>query len=283
MKERSGFYLSFSITVILVSFLLSLDSCKKLENFPDDPIHEKDSTFLILHRGGGHSGAGRNTLEGAVHGMKVADGIELDIQMSQDNTPWLEHDSRIPACGGKEEACFINLRDHEIEERIGCGDFYTVRLEAVFIKAALYYPDTKIILDCKAWPPCGLSELNAIRSMKKMAREIIRLAQRYNLEDNIIVDSGVKSFLKEIDKNSTIETYYRSFSSLDKAARNARNVNADGLSLDQKRYHLTKLDVKMLNQKGFEVQLWTIDNKEELEETLAVKPQHVLTEVVMGR
>ena len=278
-KAKYFLFQSMVFSFVILIIISGLAGCKKLESFPDSPIDTNGETLIIMHRGGGFSGTGRNTLDGAIYGMSVADGIELDIQVSQDNTPWLEHDSRIEECGEKPKACFINLRDHEIEERISCGDFYTVRLEVIFDEASKNYPDAIIVLDCKAWAPCGLTELNAIRSMKKMGTEIIRLAKKYDLEDNIIIDSNVKSLLKVINRNSAIKTYYRSFSSLDKAARNAFDVDADGLSLDQNRFNLTAGDIQLLNRKGLEVQLWTMNDKEELNEVLNIKPQQVLTEV----
>ena len=115
-----------------------------------------------------------------------------------------------------------------------------------------------------------------------MGSEVIRLAKKYNLEDNIIVDSNVKALLKVISKDSDIKIYYRSFASLDKAARNAFDVGADGLSLDQNRFNLSGEDVQLINRKGLEVQLWTIDDKEELNGVLNLKPQQVLTEVNVG-
>ncbi len=278
-KARTIFIQSVAFLIIVQIILYGLPSCKKLESFPDSPINYTDSTKIIMHRGGGQSGAGRNTLDGAIYGMSVSDGIELDIQVSKDNTPWVEHNSRISECNKKPKKCFINLKDSEIEERINCGDFYTVKLESVFEEASKNYPDAIIVLDCKAWAPCGISELNPIHSMKKMGDEIIKLAKEYNLEDNIIIDSNVKPFLKEIKKKSEIKIYYRSFSSLDKAVRNAFDVNANGLSLDQNRFNLSIEDIQLLNQKGLKVQLWTIDNKDELKEILNLKPQQILTEV----
>lgn len=266
--------------LVFVAFFSGISGCKKLENFPDSPIENNGETLLIMHRGGGFSGTGRNTLEGAIHGMTVADGIEIDLQMSQDNTPWVEHESRIDECGGKDKSCFINLSDQEIEERIGCGDFYTVRLETILEEASKKFPNTIIVLDCKAWSPCGLSEMNSIRSMKKMGSEIINLAKKYNLEENIIIDSNVKQLLRVIERESSMKIYFRSFASLDKAARNAFDVHADGLSLDQNRYNLSKDDIELINQKGLEVQLWTINNEDQLNDALKLKPQQVLTEVI---
>lgn len=267
-------------TLVLVTFFSGISACKKLENFPDSPIENNGETLLIMHRGSGFSGTGRNTLEGAIHGMTVADGIEIDIQMSQNNTPWVEHESRIEQCGGKDKSCFIKLSDQEIEERIGCGDFYTVRLETILAEASKNFQKTIIVLDCKAWSPCGLSEMNSIRSMKKMGSEIINLAKKYNLEENIIVDSNVKPLLRVIERGSSIKIYYRSFASLDKAARNAFDVHADGLSLDQNRFNLSNDDIELINQKGLEVQLWTINDEDQLNNVLGLKPQQVLTEVI---
>jgi len=265
---------------MLFIFAFGLQACKKLESFPDNPIENEEETLLIMHRGGGFSGNGRNTLEGAIHGMTVADGIEIDIQMSQENTPWVEHESRIEECGVKDKSCFINLSDQEIEARIGCGNFYTVRLETILEEASKNFPNTLLVLDCKAWSPCGLSEMNAIRSMKKLGTEIINLARKYDLEKNIIIDSSVKPFLRVIERGSSIKIYYRSFASLDKAARNAFDVHADGLSLDQNRFNLNSADVDLLNQKGLEVQLWTINDEKQLRDILYLNPQKVLTEVI---
>jgi glycerophosphoryl diester phosphodiesterase len=277
-KQFTAYGIVFSL--VLVAYFLGVSACKKLENFPDSPIENNGKTLLIMHRGGGFSGAGRNTLDGAIHGMTVANGIEIDVQMSQDNTPWVEHESRIEECGGKDKTCFINLSDQEIEERIGCGDFYSVRLEAILQEASKNFPNSIIVVDCKAWSPCGLSELNSIRSMKKMGSEIINLAKKYNLEENIIIDSNVKPLLRVIDRGSSMKIYYRSFASLDKAVRNAFDVHADGLSLDQNRFNLSKDDIELVNQKGLEVQLWTINDEQQLNDVLELNPQQVLTEVI---
>lgn len=271
-----------SILAFLFGFLfiiLSLSNCKKLESFQDNPINGNEETFIIMHRGGGFSGEGRNTLAGAIYGMSVADGIELDVQFSQDNTIWIEHDSRIEACENHPKKCFINLSDAEIEDRISCGDFYTVRLEEIFEEASQNYPNTIIVLDCKSWAPCGISEMNSIRAMKEMGTKLIHLALKYDLEENIIVDSHVKPLLKVIKVSSGIKTFYRSFASLDKAARNAFDVYADGLSLDQDRYGLSMADIELINQKGLEVQLWTINDIESLNAVLGLKPQLVFSEV----
>jgi len=234
---------------------------------------------LIFHRGGGLSGEGRNTLVGALYGMGVAEGIELDIQISFDNTLWIRHDPKIAKCEDFSKACFAELKDSEIEERIGCGEFDAERLEPVFVEASANFPSTVLVLDCKAWTPCGVREINPIASMKKMGKEIIRMSESYGLVDNIIVDSEVKAILRKVKKNSNIKTFYRSFGSFEKATRGAFGVNADGVSLDQKRFEMTKSDIDLLHQKGLRVMLWTMDNETDLENAIEIQPDYVFTEL----
>ena len=54
-----------------------------------------------MHRGNGfNTDFIPNTLPAAEYGLSVMDGIELDIQISEDGTLWLDHDNEVHDCDG---------------------------------------------------------------------------------------------------------------------------------------------------------------------------------------
>jgi glycerophosphoryl diester phosphodiesterase len=254
--------------LILISLFFSLASCERVAYFPDKPIGEA-KTFILAHKGGGYFDKG-NTLEGCIHGFTSLDGIECDIQRSADNTLWLSHSSLTLPCNNFEEKCFGSLSDNtiiNIDSCLGKQINYT-RLEAIFSFMSTYYPQKYISLDVKAWTPCNVSGLNITRQMNQLAQEIIDLTVKYHLENHVMVESQTGDFLFYIKTNSDfIETYLTTYGDFELGVSRALDADFSGISFKYKfQEPIVKEQIDLIHRKGLKIQLWTVNNQNDLQE-----------------
>ena len=252
----------------LLMLSLFLVSCERVSYFPDKPIVEP-KTFLLAHKGGGYFDKG-NTLEGCIHGLTQLDGIECDIQRSADNTLWLSHSPLTLPCENSKEKCFASLTDNSIIEVDSClgKQFNYTQLETVFSYMSTHYPEKYISLDVKAWTPCDVSNVNITRQMNQLAQEIIDLTVKYHLENQVMVESQTGDFLFYIKSHSDfIETYLTTFGDFEMGISRALYAGFSGISFKYKfQEDIVREQIDLLHRKGLKIQLWTVNNSNDLQE-----------------
>lgn len=269
-----------SIYFIVIAIFFS---CSKTENFVITKLPEP-ATKILGHMG---SGSGNqlyeeDTFEGAKFGLSQLNGIELDLQISKSGTLWLGHNSALPDCSIYYAGCFSAFSDDELMKLDSClGNEITYsRLEEVFIFMAENYPEKHISLDVKAWFPCLIARLNTISQMNKIADEIVRLAIKYKLERNILVESATQSFLNRVrSKSKEIECYYMALDKFENAMELAAKNNYSGISYKFKtNENLTPELVETYRTKGLKLQLWTVNSAEAIQKALLLKPDYLQTD-----
>jgi glycerophosphoryl diester phosphodiesterase len=254
-------------------------SCDRMEYFPDQPI-ATEGTRMIAHRGGGLFDEG-NTLEACMYGLKMANGIEVDLQKSSDDDVWLSHSSLVAACGSFKESCFASIPSSTIiaiDTCLGNQINYT-RLEQVFAFMSANYPDKYISLDVKAWHPCGVSHINIIHEMNLLAKSIVALTVKYHLEDQVLVESEVGDFLYYIKThNDHIETYLASLGDFEIAISRALDSGFSGISFHYKFDEPINNElVDLMHRKGLKIQLWTVEAAD-LEEAKSLNVDFIQTD-----
>jgi glycerophosphoryl diester phosphodiesterase len=280
MKMSSGFH---SILVIL--FICFLYSCNKIHYYPDKEYSEVN-TLILAHRagGGGTSNLQENSLEAAKYGLSILDGIEVDIQLSKSRTLWLYHGAELPVCGGITYECFPEIFDNQIIELDSCnGDEYNfTKLEEIFAFMSLNYPDKHISLDVQPWYPCAFTSINIVGEMNVIADEVIRLTEKYNLQNCVMVESQTATFLDNIKKNSTgIESYLTSWGGPERAMLLALSAGYTGISVKFKPEYereVTAEDIYLMRKKGLKIQLWTVNSEEDIIEAVSIKPDYIQTD-----
>jgi glycerophosphoryl diester phosphodiesterase len=163
-------------------------------------------TYVLAHAGGGVFDTA-NTMEACMQGLSVYDGIEIDLQMSDDGTIWLGHDNYTKPCGIFAEECWHETTDariNEINSCLGTAMSYA-KLSSVFEYVRDNYPKSFISLDVKAWSPCGGGDLNVTRRMNHLARQIIQMVEEYGLQNRVMVESEVGDFLWYVKKTATLK------------------------------------------------------------------------------
>jgi glycerophosphoryl diester phosphodiesterase len=262
-----------------IVFLLILDSCERIEYFPDRPV-TFDKTRIIAHQGGGVFDAG-NTFEACKYGLENAEGIEVDIQRSSDNVLWLSHSSLTSSCGVLKETCFASVSNNTIiaiDSCLGNKINYT-QLETIFAYMSDHYPDKFISLDVKAWQPCDISNVNVIRQMNQMAQVIIDLVSKYHMGGRVMVESEVGDFLFYIKSHShDIETYLVSLGDLELGISRALEAKFSGVSFHYKfEEPITEELVDLIHRKGLKIQLWTVLSQD-ISDAKAVNPDFIQTD-----
>lgn len=262
---------------ILAIFLIS---CERVEYFPDKPI-SVSQTHILAHKGGGYFDKG-NSLAACMHGFTKLDGIECDIQRSDDNTIWLSHSPLTVACDSYKEECFASLSDRsiiEIDSCLGNQVNYT-QLEAVFSYMSTYYPEKYISLDVKAWSPCRSSGVNITKQMNQLAAKIIELTVKYKLENQVMVESQTGDFLYYIKKHSNfIETYLTTFGDFELGVSRALDAGFSGISFKYKfQEEITKEQIDLIHRKGLKIQLWTVNDANSMIEAKSLGVDFIQTD-----
>jgi len=260
--------------------VVALASCSRVEYYPDkQSVYE--GTFILAHKGGGDFDSG-NTLAGCILGLSLFDGIEVDIQTSSDNSLWLSHSPMLPSCGSFEEDCFVSRTDAEIIETDSClgNNIDFTRLKDVFQYMDTDHSGEVISLDAKSWIPCGISGINLIRTMNLFAQAVIDLTLEYHLENRVMVESENGDFLYYIKMNSDfIETYLTSFGDFELAVSRALDAGFSGISFEYKaKEPLSQAQVDLIHRKGLKIQLWTVNDADDIAEAISINPDYIQTD-----
>jgi glycerophosphoryl diester phosphodiesterase len=135
--------------IFLPLFLLclSMPACKKIYYFPDKEIAAEPAK-LIAHRGGGNATYRENTIEGIKAALRHKDGIEVDVQISKDESIWLSHSADVTGCG-QTFKCFPECRDTDLKTITKCNglDISYTQLEDVYRFIRDSFPATIICID----------------------------------------------------------------------------------------------------------------------------------------
>ena len=271
-------YLIF-ITIVLVFF----NSCDKIKYYPDKDYKEVKTKILGHKAGGGApSPYQENSIEAAENSINKVDGIEVDIQISKDRTIWLAHNADLPNCGSHTYDCFPEVFDYQIVELDSCnGNSYNYsRLEDIFVLMQSRYPKKLISLDVKAWSPCAVTSMNVLGVMNVIADEIIRLTNKYSLQNYVMVESETATFLNYLKSNSKgIECYLTSLGDFERAMQLSLESGYTGISFKYKFKEEIGIEhIQLIRRKGLKIQLWTVNLPEDIDEALSINPDHIQTD-----
>ncbi len=263
------------LIIVLILFFIG---CDKIDYVPDNP-YAGIPTQVLMHRGNGwNEDFKENTLDGALYGFSVLDGVELDIQMSKEGTLWLDHGNEVKDCAGNVVGCFNTMTDEEILAYNLCGSeeqYHTV--ESVMQEMAVRYPAKYISLDIKG-QYCELS-LTA-EDMTRMADAVISLTKKYHLEGHVIAESNSINFLEEISiENAPVCQALIVLEDLDQGLTDAYKLKARALSYKfAAEEKLTASSVTLVHNKGFAMIVWVVNEPTDIPNVWAMKPDIIETD-----
>jgi glycerophosphoryl diester phosphodiesterase len=273
--------MKYAIFIIIIFLEIS---CRKIYYYPDRDLGTPEPAF-IAHAGGGICNYEPNSFEAVVFGSAAYDGIELDIQLSKNGTIWLGHDPELKACNSHGVKCFRASTDSYIENLDSClgpNKDYT-RLAEVFEYMTKNYPEKPISLDVKAWVPCGVSDLNILRELNKLADAIIVLKNKYK-PTHLMVESETAQFLNYLKDNSSgIECYLSTWGDFERGMLITLKRKLDGISFKYKyKEEITADHVRLIHRKGLKIQLWVVDDSTDMKEAISINPDYIQTDILQN-
>jgi glycerophosphoryl diester phosphodiesterase len=259
--------------VCLLITLILTTGCEKINYYPDKEIAFGES-LAIAHRGGGNETYRENTLEACKKALELTDGIEVDIQVSNDRTVWLSHNSMVFDCNG-EQRCFIETTDKEISEIQMCNgvDISYSSLESVMKYMHENNIQKYISIDLKGWKPCHISTLDTEGNMRMEAEEVLRLADKYELSTYLIFETQVMTVLTWIkEKDPRVSVYVTSFGEFERGMLLALKNNLDGISFKSNHKDTITLDkMNLLHRKGLKLAAWNIPDSTHMNELISAQ------------
>lgn len=271
--------LIFKLIGIVV--LLQFVSCEKIKYYPDKGFQHVTTIFLT-HRGGGFSIYPENSLSACEYGLMSLKGIEVDLQISKDKTIWLSHNAELGNCGSVSPGCFPEATDIEIMKLDSCyGDSINfVPLDKIFQRMATTFQDRFISLDVKAWTPCKISSSDIPGMMNLIADEIIKLTNKYSLQNRVMVESETATFLNRVKKyGNGIGFYLTSFGDIERAMQLCLESGFTGISYKYKcGEEITSDHIRLLRLNNLKIQLWTVNDTNYLKEAFSLNPDFIQTD-----
>lgn len=246
-----------SISVFFLSSLL-INSCKKINYFPDNEVLT-DSTRVVAHRGGRTATVRENTLNGIRAALKYCDGVEVDVQISKNETIWLSHSEQVSGCN-QSYKCFAETTDQDIEKIDSCNgqDIAYTKLEDVFSLMSDSFPEAFICIDLKGWIPCSANSLDIDGMMRRECEIIIDLAKKYNLLEKCLIETeGTTALIYAKKYEPKCKAYHVSHGEFERTMLLCLNYGFDGISYKLNVGENLDLDkINMLHRKGLRIIAW---------------------------
>ncbi len=247
-------------------FIFILFSCTKINYYPDNEI-KIENPQKIVHRGGRSIVFEENTLEGIKYSLRNYDGVEVDVQISKDESIWLSHSSTVFECG-TEIGCFPEMRNDIISKIKKCNSSqvaYT-NLEDVFKFMKDSFPNKKIAIDLKGWFPCHVNSIDIEGMLRKEGEVIANLALKYGLSQNVLIETETSTILDFIkSKKTNVKLYLTSYGDLERAILLCLKQDYDGISFKVNlEEEVTKEKLELIHNKGLKLMVWNLNSQSEI-------------------
>jgi len=116
--------------------------------------------------------------------------------------------------------------------------------------------------------------------MNVIADKIIELTGKYNMYDRVLAESEVASFLTYLESHSKgIETYLTTLGDFERGIQIALKGGYTGISFkymfDEE---ITSDHIYLIRKKGLKIQLWTVNDAEDIQEAISINPDYIQTD-----
>lgn len=250
----------------IIILLVLLNSCKKI-NYYEDKVINIEPPQKIVHRGGRSQFHLENTLGGIRRSLREFDGVEVDVQISKNETIWLSHSSDVFKCD-KKLKCFPETNDIEIKSILSCNglDLAYTDLESVFKFMADSFPQKPICIDLKGWVPCSVNSVDIEGMLRREGELIIQLAQKYGLAKNLLIETETASILDYLlSKNSGAGVYLTAYGDFERAVLIALKQKYSGISFKTNiGEKLTAEKIELMHKKGLKIIVWNLQSNDEI-------------------
>lgn len=279
----------FSISC-LTGFLAFFNSCGR-------PSPMETSINFLGHKGSGNNNYNEvfieNTLPSVQNAASKLDGVELDIQMSLDGTPWVWHNSNLSGfvCNSSSQDIIPEMRDIDIEKIKICHKSKTDRIYR--LSEILDWNNNTgrglyLSLDIKISFSASTFSLYGDRNgyLTQLATSLAQVFQNYKFIDRTLVEVDSQLFCTRLKSNNAtkgITTCFMRYEPMPEKINNALRLGYDGLSCNYTDPTVTKETVAAAHKAGLKVQLWTPYYRDELRIAFAMAPDFIQTDNIYAK
>jgi glycerophosphoryl diester phosphodiesterase len=267
-------YTQVKYFIILISIILF--SCEKQAKYEVNNLNNNRISVL------GHGGMGIgstypiNSFESILACLNSgADGTEIDVQITKDGKLVIYKDFELDG----QSDCSGQVNQTNWEDMKECRfvtqphlTYKIVSVEEVFdqIENLQNYTFT---FDCKLYPTVNKDSYYAT-----FADELARIIEKYQLKENIFIESQNPAFLKmlqERDKDYKLFIYPESFN---EGIRISTEMGLYGITIST--MAITKAQISEAHKKGFFVAIWNTHNKQRNVDAILKNPDFIQTDKV---
>lgn len=229
----------------------------------DNLVYAKWTVLISAHRGDTESAPENSVPAIAAAIDKGVQSVELDVQLTKDGVAVLHHDYTLKRLTGSD----MRVADLTFEElsRLSIGmdaDLEPVRIPPLSDALAEAQGRVKLLLDLK---PYGPSE--------ELAREVVKLVQAFEMEQDVYIQSFDGIALRQIRAEAPDikigQILYFALGDLS-------SLDVDFYTIEQ--VMLTEQLVGKAHEQGREVWVWTVNSSRNLKEVLKFKVDGIITD-----
>lgn len=265
----------FLIFLSLVLFC----SCKKAD------VVSYTTTKLIAHRGNGSiaSGLGQseeNNLAACDRGFSLTDGVEIDVQRSNDYVVYMFHDISVEACEDHDIKSIPASTSEIIEKQFKCIGRQPDLFKSLLEQNSILSENKDIFVEVKSI--AGFSTVLKMPTpqhyLNLMAQDLFALLEEYPYQSSINIESENGVLLNAFEKHyPKVNTWLASYGDFEKAVRRASKENYTGISIKDGDY-ITTDQIENAHNAGIKVCVWVVNDQARYDKLKEMKADYVQTD-----
>lgn len=242
--------------ILWIGIILLIVGCISEEINP----YEYQGTKLIGHRGNGSLGSAlgqseENTVSACAEGFRLTEGVEVDVQRSNDYKVYMYHDVTVNPCGDVNIESIAASTSKPIAEYFDCLGQKTPKLKYLLERNIILEEEKEVFLDVKS-----IAQISTMLKMPTpqhylnlMAQDLFDLLEDYPYKKSIHIESENAVLLNAFKKHQkVINTWLTSNGDFDNAIEKASKENYTGISI-KKGDHISQKAVKKAHEKGLQI------------------------------
>jgi glycerophosphoryl diester phosphodiesterase len=287
--DRSWLFKQIIGLLAVVFLLLFSTQCKK------DPaiiLPTETNVHFLGHKGGGNVDYNSKHIESSMlsiqDGLKTMNGVEVDLQMSLDGTIWMWHDSDLgrSSCNTNYHRCIALMKDVDIAKAqfcIGGNQDGMYKLEELINlwknTASGFFISMEVKLDFPSDTINNPLIGGEAAYLSKFANSMGRIFPDVKYKDQLMMEVYDAKFCTKMQATvPDIKICLLKDVPFPQQVRDALDLGYDGVSCIFDDPTLTADQVKIAQDKGLIVQLWTPDTPVELTKALNCHPNFIQTD-----
>ncbi|MDO9255374.1 MAG: glycerophosphodiester phosphodiesterase family protein [Bacteroidales bacterium] len=264
------------ILIIVCLVFLSITSCKK-EVFDIENLNGNRITAL------GHAGMGvgntypMDSYESIVKCLNLGmDGSEFDVQMTKDSVLVLFHDmnfsERTNLKGTVNSLNWNEIKNAHYSQTLYL-DYSIISMEQLFSNVE-NLQKYKFTFDCKM--DADITDAN--RFYESFINAIVKIVQKYKIENNIYIEAQDVGFLTRFKNKYTDYKLFIYPSSFESGLNTALSLNLSGITISTR--DITKEQIKIAHDNNLWVAIWNTHTNEDNMDAINKNPDFIQTDNV---